>query len=88
MTYDIEMEPFARTYFEQLFQVHVELCELFIDREYPFLPASPGNTIIQINNYAGIYIYSKLHRYIYTMYIHCIVYTVLIITMYLLFSIQ
>lgn len=45
LAYGIEMEPFARTNFEKLYQVHVELCGLFIDREYPFLAASPGNTI-------------------------------------------
>ncbi|XP_050065170.1 uncharacterized protein LOC126554107 [Aphis gossypii] len=47
MAYGIEMEPFARTYFEQLFQIHVELCGLFIDREYPFLAASPDGLVGQ-----------------------------------------
>lgn len=43
MAYGIEMEPFARTTFEKLYGVSVELCGMFVDREYPFLAASPGN---------------------------------------------
>jgi len=42
MAYGIEIEPLARSSFEALLQVSVQLCGLFIDREYPYLAASPG----------------------------------------------
>lgn len=42
MAYGIEMEPLAKASFEALLQVSVQLCGLYIDREYPYLAASPG----------------------------------------------
>lgn len=42
IAYGIEMEPLARASFESLLQVSVQLCGLFVDREYPYLAASPG----------------------------------------------
>lgn len=42
MAYGIEIEPLARSSFEALLQVSVQLCGLYIDREYPYFAASPG----------------------------------------------
>lgn len=42
MAYGIEMEALARTSFEKLYQVSVMSCGLFIERQYPYLAASPG----------------------------------------------
>lgn len=36
MAYGIEIEPLARSSFEALLQVSIQLCGLFIDREYPY----------------------------------------------------
>lgn len=43
MTYGIEMEPHAKSKFENIFGKVVHLCGLFSDREFPYLAASPGN---------------------------------------------
>ncbi|CAI6362985.1 unnamed protein product [Macrosiphum euphorbiae] len=45
MAYGIEIEPLARSSFEALLQVSVQLCGLFIDREYPYLAASPDGLV-------------------------------------------
>lgn len=44
MSYGIEMEPQGRTQFENLSGMSVEKCGLFVDKEFPFLAASPGKT--------------------------------------------
>lgn len=43
IAYGIEMEPLTRASFESLLQVSVQLCGLFVNREYPYLAASPGS---------------------------------------------
>lgn len=40
-----DMEPYARAYFEEKTKLSVKPCGLFIDHDYPFLAASPGNLI-------------------------------------------
>ncbi|KAE9543065.1 hypothetical protein AGLY_002976 [Aphis glycines] len=45
MAYGIEIEHLARSSFEALLQVSVQLCGLFIDREYPYLAASPDGLV-------------------------------------------
>lgn len=42
-TYGIQMEPLARAHFENLSNVHVQICELFCDKEFTYLAATPGN---------------------------------------------
>jgi len=52
ISYGIEMEPHARRQFEELNGLAVRTCGLFIDREFPYLAASPGKT----KNYLFIFI--------------------------------
>lgn len=45
-TYGIQMEPLARAHFENLNNVHVQICGLFRDKEFSYLAATPGNYFI------------------------------------------
>jgi len=52
INYRIQMEPLARSVFDTLIGVSVKLCGLFIDSQFPYLAASPGNILhIIINNF-------------------------------------
>lgn len=43
--YGIEMESKAKHRFEELTGISVQLCGLFVDKELPYLAASPGNFV-------------------------------------------
>lgn len=45
-TYGIQMEPLARAHFENHYNVHVQICGLFCDKEFSYLGATPGNCFI------------------------------------------
>jgi len=45
-TYGIQMEPLARAHFEKLYNMHVQICGLFCDKEFPYLAATPGNIVL------------------------------------------
>lgn len=51
MTHGIENESLARTRFQDLTGMTVNLCGLFTDNEYPYLVASPGKIHYFILNY-------------------------------------
>lgn len=66
MVYGREMEAFARTIFKKLYQVSTKPYGLFIDRDYPYLAASPGTKILIIFNIFLYfqYTYTATHEYL------------------------
>lgn len=47
--YGRDMENIAKKHFEHLYGIHVNACGLCIDKEYPYLAASPGKSIYQFD---------------------------------------
>lgn len=46
LTHGLEFEPLAKLRFQELSGLAVQSCGLFVDKEYPYLAASPDNSFI------------------------------------------